>query len=210
MKEIKTDNSDLRLYENVRLSENLMLEIGLNHYLPFSIDRKSAKNFQAKFAIDAKDIEVQDADGATWHNLGDRGVTSILYTVTIKLNKVGRAIPIERDGISDQIKVKTSTVMFSNDNTSMGNLKGNIGIVVFSTIAKILSAYSSMFQSEFQCFEFTPAQPKLIPVYEILSKESEKQSNLIYANKDTGRSITHWYLLSKNLWQKYKDIKGVN
>lgn len=185
-------------------------EVGITKYLPFVVKKKTAKDYQAQFAIDAKEIQVQDSDG-NWKSANELypNKESVIYTVHIGGGINAQRIPIQRDGISDEIKVFVHDVTFSNDATSMSNLRANVGFVVFSTVARILHEFAITFPDKFQCFHFTPANDRLIPVYEILSKESEKQSTLVYANKSVGKERRSWYLLNQTLWNKYKKIKGI-
>ena len=106
--------------------------------------------------------------------------------------------------------MNVQVLMFRNEISGMSNLKGNIGILIFSTIAKILDVFVNTYSSKFQCLSFTPANDDLIPVYEILSKEAEKQSDLVYANKETGKRNKKWYLMNKTLWQRFLSIKQQN
>ena len=50
----------LSLIENMRFTENFLLEIGISKYLPFVVRIKSFKSYIASFAIDIKDIEVEE------------------------------------------------------------------------------------------------------------------------------------------------------
>lgn len=186
-------------------------EVGFTKYLPFVVKKKTFKDYTASFAIKAEEVQMLNPNGE-WVPLTqvhpDR--ESIKYSVHIGLSGgSGREINIRRDNIEDRIKVFVHTVTFSNDVTSMGDLKANIGFVVFSTVARVLNEFATTYPDKFQCFHFTPAYPELVPIYEILSKESEKQGNLIYANKSTGRANSSWYLINKKLWNKYKKIKGI-
>ena len=117
---------------------------------------------------------------------------------------------LDRDNIQGRIRVNIHTVTFSNNVSSMSNLRANVGFLVFSTVAKILNEFANDFKLDFQCFNFTPAHEGLINVYEILSKESERQGFTIYANKNSGKQRKSWYLLNTNLWNKYKKIKHIS
>jgi len=179
-------------------------EIGFTKYLPFSIKKDTVKEFEAEFKIKGEDVKLQDTNGE-WVDLAIMypGATSITYKVTLtRLTSTGRIIKVNREGLETQIKVFIHTLAFSNSLSGMSNLKSNLGTLVFSTIAKILTAFQDHYQdpADFQCISFTPAYGDLVPVYEILSREAEKQGNLIYANKETGKRDRHWYLLNKNIF----------
>lgn len=183
-------------------------EIGITKYLPFVVKKKSLKHYTAVFAIDAHNVEVHT--GVEWKPLSDIDPSrkSIQYTVNISGPNTSLA-PVDREGIQDELKVFTHTVTFSNDVSSMQDLRANVGFIVFSTVAKILNEFAEDFKHEFQCFTFTPAHEGLVPVYEILSKEAEKQGLLVYLNKNSGKQRRKWYLLNKILWEKYKKIKNI-
>lgn len=190
-------------------SQNIQ-EIGLSKYYPFVIRKKDFKEFIAEFNIDPKTVSVEDRDGrpVTLSDVDD--MESLTYTVSVKSGNLGSLIPIDRDGVRDSIKVLCSVVTFKNNMSSMANLKGNIGIMIFSTVSKVLSEFQKTYPQKFQCFHFTPAHNKLVGVYEILSRESEKQGNLIYANKNSGKERHSWYLLNTKIWKKYKEIRNIN
>lgn len=207
---MRTITIDDLIIENVRFTKNALLEIGIKNYLPFLIRRKSFNNgFQAQFSINAKDIEVEK-EGGNWVKLSDLGTDALKYTVNIKGPNKG-LLRINREGYDENIKVNMHSVTFANDlgsSGNMSNLKGNIGIVVLSTVAKVLTVFVEEYKSQFQCFTFSPANDRLIGVYEILAKESERQtSTLIYANKDSGKNMKRWFLLNKVLWNKFLSIK---
>jgi len=184
-------------------------EIGITKYLPFVVTKKSLANFEAKFSIEASKIEVIDSSGE-WVPLSvaHPRLDSITYNVTIHSEST-REISVDRDNAQGRMRVDTHGVMFSNNTTSMQNLRANVGFLVFSTVAKVLNEFASDFLKDFQCFSFIPAHDKLVNVYEILSKESEKQGFLTYVNKNSGKRSRHWYLLNNTLWRKYKQIKGI-
>lgn len=187
-------------------------EVGITKYLPFVVKKKTFKNYSASFAIDAKEVQMINREGE-WVPLNQvyPDKESIKYTVNISRSGAeGSTIPIKREGIEDRIKVFVHSVTFSNDVSSMRDLKANVGFVVFSTVARILHEFATTYPEQFHCFHFTPAHDALVPVYEILSKESEKQSSLVYANKETGKQDRSWYLLNSRLWEKYKRAKGIN
>lgn len=185
-------------------------EVGITKYLPFVVKKKTASEYQVQFSIDIGEVQVQGEQGQ-WRPANEvfPNKNSIVYTVNIRGGINARKVPVKREGIVDQIKVFVHDVTFSNDATSMRNLKANVGFVVFSTVARILHEFATTYPQKFQCFHFTPAQPKLAPIYEILSKEAEKQSTLVYVNKEVGKQTHSWYLLNQILWNKYKKIKGI-
>lgn len=184
-------------------------EIGFTKYLPFVVRKKSFKDYTASFAIKADKVQILNSTGE-WVPLNQLHPNreTIKYSVHITQG-TAQTIPVKREGIDDNMKVFVHTVTFSNDVSSMSDLKANIGFVVFSTVARILNEFTRTYREKFHCFHFTPAHDKLVPVYEILSKESEKQDNLIYVNKEIGKERRSWYLLNKKIWVKYKKIKGI-
>lgn len=184
-------------------------EIGLTKYLPFVVTKKSIKMFECKFSIDAAKIEVMDGNEWVPLSVARPEKSSITYSVHVQGGNNAREIPIDRDDVSGRMRVNIHSVTFSNDTSSMQNLRANVGFLVFSTVGKILNEFASDFQHEFQCFNFIPAHDKLVGVYEILSKESEKQGFLTYINKNSGKRAKNWYLLNTNLWHKYKQIKHI-
>jgi len=189
---------------------NIIREIRFSKYFPFVVNKDSLKHFQANFKLDPSIVQIQNDEGE-WVSLDtiidkEKGLK---YTVDIKKVSGGKRVPVNRGNIIDEIKVFVHVVTFSNDFTTMRNLKGNFGIMVFSTVARILIEFQKRYSTQFQCFTFTPAHPKLEGVYEILARESEKQGDLVYINSNIGRSSKKWYLLNKKLWKKYTQIKGV-
>lgn len=193
--------------ESIRLNEKGLKEIG-KKYLPWLIRKKSFKEFVAEFKIKAEDIDIKRGDD--WIPAEDAlgGMTSIQYTVRIA-NPTPANIQIYRDEVPEgtKIRVRTHTLTFSNNVSSMSDLHANVGKLVFSTVAKIVDYFVDTFSNTFQAMSFTPAQPRLKTAYEILSREAEREADLVYANKKVGRDMGFWILLYKPLWQKLLSIK---
>jgi hypothetical protein len=186
-------------------------EIGMTKYLPYVVTKKSLKHYECKFSIDASKIELE-VDGE-WVPLSvaNPRKQAVTYTVTVRGGKGSTSeVTVDRDNHTGRMKVNTHTVTFSNDTSSMRNLRANVGFLVFSTIAKALSEFVEAYPNEFQCFTFIPAHDKLTNVYEILARESEKQGFVIYVNRLSGKRMKRWYLLNTRLWDKYKRIKHID